>query len=500
MDVEKAREIITSWARAEFGRLLQVRDVAVVRRATGRVWSGEVFCSTREGDVRVGAVSIEESGGIVELVDLDAIVDALVAVRRNATGKPSLPPAAAATGAETDFSDLAFDSVPPAAAAASQIAGDDLESVFDALESSSIQDVANRLIATGEREKLIEARNLLPQLLVSPENRGGVLRQMGELELLLGELDLGVNYLEAAAREFADLADVESLAEIAALTAHVIGPEALETSIVKVLLDRARARLRPIGRIDEAPIFIGLSQEELFNLEGAGAPVALAAGEDLLREGEPAVKAFVVKAGVLSVRLEAPGGGSRIVRSCFPGDFIGESSVLGPAGCTCTATVRAEGATELWRFDGAHLRELIAEYPEIGTRIESARTLHRLDSFLSMHDATAALDVAVRDQLLGSINGIARVRAGDRLNAAGAIPAAIYLVVEGRLEYRLPGGVRVYGADSFAGLKDSLHELPLEGDMVAAADGVVVRFDPERLRKLAAAATPEVIAVLEKME
>jgi CRP-like cAMP-binding protein len=500
MDPERAREIITTWARAEFGKLLQVRDVAVVRRATGRVWSGDVYCSTREGDVRVGAVCVEETGGIVEIIDVDTVVDSLVAVRRAATERPSLP-AAPGIEAETDFSDLAFDSAPPASGQGAEVAGDDLEGVFDALESSSIQDVANRLIATGDREKLLEARNLLPQLLVAPDNRGRVLRQMGELELLLGELELGVNYLEAAAREFADLADVTSLEEIAALTAHVIGPEALETSTVKLLLDRAKARLRPIERIEQAPLFIGLSGEEIFHLQGAGTPIALAPGEDLLREGEPAVKAFVVKTGVLSVRLEAPGGGARIVRSCFPGDFIGESSVLGPAGCTCTATVRSEVQTALWRYDGAQLRDIIAEYPEIGTRIESARTLHRLDSFLSMHDATAALDVAVRDQLLGSINGITRVRTGDRLNAAGGIPTAVYLVVEGRLEYRVPGGaVRAYGPDSFAGLKDSLHELPLEGDLVAAADGVVVRFDPNRLKLIATAATPEVIAVLEKME
>jgi CRP-like cAMP-binding protein len=497
MDVERAREIITTWARAEFGRMLQVREVTVVRRATGRVWSGELFCSTREGDVRVGAVCVEETGGIVDLVDVDAVADALVGVRL-AASRPSLP-AEPAFEAETDFSELALDA--PAPAAGGEVAGDDLESVFDALESSSIQDVANRLIATGERDKLLEARNLLPQLLIAPDNRGHVLRQMGELELLLGELELGTNYLEAAAREFADVADVASLEEIARLTEHVVGPDRLERSVVKLLLDRARARMLPIERVEQAPIFIGLSEEEIFNLRGAGVLLALAPGEDLLREGDPAVKAFVVKSGVLSVRLETPGGAGRVVRSCFPGDFIGESSVLGAAGCTCTATIRSEAQTALWRFDGAQLRDIIAEYPEIGARIESARTLHRLDSFLSMHEATAALDVAVRDQLLGSINGIARVRLGDRLNAAGAVPAAVYLVVEGRLEYRLPGGVaRAYGPDAFAGLKDSLHELPLEGDLIAAADGVVVRFDPARLKQIATAATPEVIAVLEKME
>lgn len=499
MDPDVARDRMAAWVRAEFGKLVQVRDVSVVRRATGRVWSGELYCSTREGDVCVGAVRVDETGTIVEYPGIDNVVDALVAVR-STNSVPPAAPSKDAFAAETDFSDLALDA-PPAPGAPEAAVGDDLESAFGALERSPIQATVEALVATGERDKLLEARELLPQLLVSPDGRGHVLRQMGEIELLLGEADLGLNYLEAAAREFADQADVESLEAIAELTEHVVGPDAFEGSAISRLLDRARARLRPITRIGQAPLFGGLSEEELFNLEGASVPVFVGAGQDLLREGDPATLAFVVKSGVLSVRLESPGGGSRIVRSCFPGDFLGESSVLGAPGCTCTATVRGEAPTSLWRFEGDQLRALIGEYPEIGARIESARTLHRLDSFLSMHEATAALDTAVRDQLLGSINGIARLRAGEILSPAGDLPRAIYLVVEGRIDYVLKGEVvRAYAPDTFAGLRDALHELPLEGDLVAGADGMVVRFDPVRLKSLAAAATPEVIAVLEKME
>jgi CRP-like cAMP-binding protein len=499
MDAEVARDRMTSWARVEFGKLVQVRDVSVVRKATGRVWSGELYTATREGDVRVGTVCVDEIGNIAELPDIDTIVDALVAVRQAKVERPSLA-APAEPGAETDFSDLAMDSV-PAPLAPEGASGDDLEDVFGALESAPLRDTIDLLVVSDEREKLLEARKLLPQLLISPDNRGAVLRQMGELELKLGEIDLGGNYLEAAAREFADVADIASLEAIAEIAIQTIGPERYEASSIKRLLDRSRARIRPIGRLGDAPLFIGLTEEELFNLEGASVPIFVAAGQDLLREGDPATLAFVVKSGVLSVRLETPDGGSRIVRSCFPGDFIGESSVLGAPGSTCTATVRGELATALWRFEGEQLQSLVGEYPEIGARVESARTLHRLDSFLSMHEATAALDAAVRDQLLACIDGIARVRAGEILSPAEELPTAVYLVTEGRLEYRHKGtAVRACGPDAFAGLRDTLHELPLEGDIVAAIDGMVVRFDPSRLRTIAANATPEVAAVLEKME
>jgi CRP-like cAMP-binding protein len=498
MDADIARDRMTSWARAEFGKLVQVRDVSVVRKTTGRLWSGELFCATREGDVLVGEVCVDEIGNITQYPDVDAVVDALVSVRRTASERPSLAAEPAPeVGAETDFSDLALEGSPPAAASG----GDDLDNMFDGLEEAPLRETVHDLVASGERDKLLEARRLLPQLLASRDDRGQVLYEMADLEFRLGDVALGVDYVEAAAREFADVADIASLERLTGLLEENAGIEALEASAAKRLLDRSRARTRPIGRLADAPLFVGLSEEEMFNLEGATVPIFVGAGQDLLREGDPATMAFVVKSGVLSVRLETPEGGARIVRSCFPGDFIGESSVLGTPGCTCTATVRAEISAALWRFEGSALRALCTEYAEIGARIESAQTLHRLDSFLSMHEVTSTLDAAVRDQLLGSIDGFARVRAGDVLSPAGEVPRAVYLVVEGRLEYRLRGAaVRACGPDSFAGLRDTLHELPLEGEIAAALDGTVVRFDPERLKRIAAAATPEVAAVLEKME
>ena len=43
--------------------------------------------------------------------------------------------------------------------------------------------------------------------------------------------------------------------------------------------------------------------------------------------------------GISEYGVEPPSGGSRFVRCCFPGDFVGESSVLGSIDATCTATV-----------------------------------------------------------------------------------------------------------------------------------------------------------------
>jgi len=497
MDLLQAREIITAWSKQQFGALIEVREVGILRRASGRVWIGELYCSTKEGDISVGSATIDEDGCLVECMDVDQFIDHLVSIRMsNADGKASF--AAQPAISDDDFSDLSMEVEDDFSNIQSS---DDRESVFDTVDHSVIQEMIITLVATGEQEKLLEARNLLPQLLCDQQKRGNILWQMGKVELLLGETNLGLNYLYASSEDFANLADEESLNNVANLIFEIVDENQDEWQKVKRLQDGLRARLRTLEELHFAPLFIGLGDEEVFNLNGIVKEIEPAPLQEMMVEGTPADTAFVIKSGALSIRIETPNGETKIVRSCFPGEFIGESSVLGDENATCTATVVAEGHVKLWEFNGKKLRDLCFEYPEIGVRIESAKTLHQLDSFISTHDATSSLQSIIRDQLLGSISGMEQVSAGTIINPAGDVPQVVHLIAEGKVVYRVKDQVvREYESDTFAGLRDTLHELPLEGDFVAKTNCTLVKFDTESLKKIADEATPEVVAVLEKME
>jgi CRP-like cAMP-binding protein len=493
MELEQARAIIAGWVAEEYGRLFLLGETAVLRRATGRVWSSPLLLATAKGEHQVGAVAVDEHGRIAERPTNDELLAAfaaLAAARDTSHGG----------GGDDDFSDLGSDD--ELGGFAAEFDDGSRESVYDTVDHSVLEEMVRMLVATGEREKLLQAREILPQLLDRPEGRGHVLRQLGELELLLGELDLGVGYLEAAAREFHDVADLDSLEHVAGLVAQVLGEERYGASPLRGQLEIIRARLRPIDRIDQAPVFIGLSVEDLFALEGIATEAIAPPGTDVLYEGDPATFVFVVRRGVLSIRLATgTGADTRLVRCCYPGDLIGESSVLGAAGATCSATVRAESTCVLWQFTGAQIKELGAEYPKLIGRIQSAATLHRLDSFLSTQKTTEVLDVSVRDRILGCINGVRRAAQEEVLSPSGDLPVGVYLIADGVVEYRVAGQPpRTYEADTFFGLRDTLHELTLEGEFVAATPCLLVSFDADQLRSIAADATPEVIAVLERLD
>lgn len=496
MDNDQAREIMNAHVREQFGRVLEVRDVSVVRKASGRTWRGELVCVTRQGDIPVGHLAVHEDGRIIESCSVDDFVDALLQTHPALSQPP--PPSSAAIDLFGDL-DLTGPASEPSVALGLD---DDVDGLLAGLEGSEdLRERIKKLKASGEREDLERARDLLPQLLSQGESRRFTLVEMGEVELRLDQPDLALQYLEAAAREFADRAELRALELVASITLRVLGEEAFAESPVKHLLDLSRRRMRPIEHLGQAPAFAGLSDQDLDRIGSLATQSTIEQGQVLLQEGAEAVRAYVVRSGILSIRLETPEGGTRVVRCCFPGDLIGETSVLGKPGATCTATVQAECITSVWGFRGAELRQLGTQMPLLLTRLEGARALHRLDSFFSMHETTQTLDARMRDRILSCVTGLRRCHANELLNTPGEVPPVVYLIAEGKVEYASEDApTRTFGSDCWIGLRDALHGLATEGTFVSAEECLLVVFDPERLRAFAADAPPDVVSVFERLD
>ncbi|MGC4123030.1 MAG: cyclic nucleotide-binding domain-containing protein [Myxococcales bacterium] len=472
--------------REAFGRVVELREVGVIRRASGRCWVGNLVCATKRGELSVGHIEIDDRGRVKDDLKVDDLVEALRRADDTAF-KAALPPASAIS--EDSFLDDG-----PADPL------DELDQFLGALVEPDLRERVDRLLASGERSSLLEARELLPRLLTHRQGRGGVLEQMAQLEVKLGEVSLAVGYLEAAAREFADAADLESLARVAAASHGLVGEEVWLTSPTRELLEKVQEQQRPLENLGDAPVFMGLPPPALMALAQIAVDHNAAPGENLIAEGSEAHLAFVIRAGRVSVCLETPSGASRVVRCCKPGDMFGESSVLGELGTTCSATMRAEGQVRLWRFRGSDLRGLCRDFPELRKRLEAARSTHQLDSFFSMKEDSDALDARVRDGILAAVSGIKRVQPGELLIPSGKPPATVFLVVEGAAEHQAgEGSSGRFGRDTFVGLHDALHDLAVEGEYRAVEPSSLIGFDGRKLKELAAQAPPEVVAALERL-
>jgi len=488
MDLSNARNLIAAHARERFGTFLELGDVFVVRRASGRSWRGDLYCQLKRGPIHACSVYISEDGKIFDEYTNEAIVEALSAVHHaRETTKPSPKPKFPSI-IPNDPTNI-FDGDPESARAA-----------FPAESETSVRSTIDSLRTSGERNCLLRARELLPRLLSKPTGRGFVLLELGEVELALGENALALNYLEAAGREFADIADIGALELVSELTLSISGPDDFAKSRVKSLLDKSRTRLKPLEYLEHSPIFADLAPSEIDAINSISHATIAKCGEVVMKEGSAATIACVVKSGVLSIRIEENESTQRVIRCCYPGDFLGEASVLGPRDATCSATVQADCLTSLWVFSGTDLRNLCRTFPAIHRRIGSARARHRLDSFLSVNEYTQALDVSVRDKLLGCIVGLRRASKGEVICVAGVVPEAAYLLAEGKAEQTSTNGTaREYGGDSFIGLRDVLHQLASESHITITEPSVLIIFDSSRLQSLAADASPEVVAAMERM-
>jgi CRP-like cAMP-binding protein len=222
----------------------------------------------------------------------------------------------------------------------------------------------------------------------------------------------------------------------------------------------------------------------------------------LLAEGSLSENVFVVKSGLLGVWLEKPSGGQWLVRCCFPGWLLGESSVLETHAPRCTATLKAERFAEVWELPGTVVRTAMDQFPTFAERIAQTKQLHRIDSFFSMHETMGDLDVQVRDKMLSCMERLETFSEEAQILAAGDAPKKAYLVARGSIVLLNPKTQEIadtIGADRFFGVRDAIHQIAPGLIARATAGTILAVFDGDRMRKLCLESPEHVVAVFERL-
>lgn len=487
MTREQIWKTVSESLRAPFGRLLDVRDVRRVRRVAGDAWTVTVVLGAQSGDLHVADLTVDDSGAISPTLGAEHVIEA-VKRAENAARLPADPP--------DELADFGGD------------LGDDEDDEMPGLgmlgEIEEPIDVrATAAIGRGDPASLREARDLLPRLLADHDNRGRTLLTMAAVELSLDEPMLAKGYLEASAREFADRFDLDALEKAATLALEIVGRDGFSGSPVHTLLEQSRQRLKPFADIFEARSFAGLPMALRGKLEPHLTLRTLAPGETLVNEGDPSRQIFVVKSGLVGVWLEKPEGGSWLVRCCFPGWLLGESSVLGGPDARCMASLRAQRVSEIWICPAEVIRSLMEEDLAFGLRIAETKQLHRIDSFFSMHETMGQLDVQVRDEMLSCIQRLETFTEETLLLPANEIPSSACLVARGSIGLYASGNtdkpVGIIEADSFYGVRDAIHRIAPSVAAIARPGTTVAFFEGTRLQKLCERSPENVVAVLERL-
>src|SRR6478735_8906280 len=122
--------------------------------------------------------------------------------------------------------------------------------------------------------------------------------------------------------------------------------------------------------LSELPLFSTLPDAARHRLERATRVIDLAAGEVLIRQGDPPGSAFAVRTGRLEVLVD-----DTMVRELGPGQVLGELALL--TGEERSATVRARRDTTLVEIPRAALEDVLATDPS-AARFVLGQVAHRL--------------------------------------------------------------------------------------------------------------------------
>lgn len=115
-------------------------------------------------------------------------------------------------------------------------------------------------------------------------------------------------------------------------------------------------------RINNVPIFVPLSDEEIDKLTRASLVRVFAPDESIVRRGQEGDSMFIIHRGSVNVQIREEGR-IRVLRTLGEGDFFGEMGLF--TGEPRTATVKALEETEVLEIKDYSLKPILEDNPEL---------------------------------------------------------------------------------------------------------------------------------------
>jgi CRP-like cAMP-binding protein len=107
-------------------------------------------------------------------------------------------------------------------------------------------------------------------------------------------------------------------------------------------------------------------------LLGVARPISYVPTAVLVRHGEPARGAYILRSGTVEAMVTLPGGENLTLATLGPGSVFGEMALIELG--TCTATVRAASPVDGWFVAHEDFRALVSQAGEAAQRLQHAVT------------------------------------------------------------------------------------------------------------------------------
>ena len=147
------------------------------------------------------------------------------------------------------------------------------------------------------------------------------------------------------------------------LVAIVVGVALIGPSITR----RLNVHEATLGRVLELPLFAGVSNAAVERALEQLVEVPMAAGDVVIRQGEPADRFYVIESGTVMVTQTDATGAPRELRRMGPDEVFGELGLLSGAPRSATVTAATEGL--LLALDADAFLDLVGRRPAVRGRL-----------------------------------------------------------------------------------------------------------------------------------
>ncbi|MBK7658242.1 MAG: cyclic nucleotide-binding domain-containing protein [Betaproteobacteria bacterium] len=113
-------------------------------------------------------------------------------------------------------------------------------------------------------------------------------------------------------------------------------------------------------------------------------------GAPVVRHGDPARGAFLLREGLAEVSVPAPGGNAIVLARLGPGDLFGEMALVDQG--TCIANVTASAALDGWFVEREAFRGAVSRRGPAARDLQHALTMHLAERLRAMNARLAAVD------------------------------------------------------------------------------------------------------------
>jgi CRP-like cAMP-binding protein len=225
--------------------------------------------------------------------------------------------------------------------------------------------------------------------------------------------------------------------EILTAEDEILEPAEVQAEPEEEDLDAAFDRVSPAGQaakkvpLKKVPLFDDLSQDAFVELVNKLGYHRHAAGELIIREGDPGRSFFIIVEGKVRIFKQGADGGELTLAHLGEGAFFGEMALL--SGAPRTANVAAEEDTEILEVTDVVLRQLATKYPQVISSLKNFYRLRLLNNVMAISPLFKDFDPGERKLIVEKFR-MKQAAPGEVLIGEGLISDGLYVVMHGSVQ------------------------------------------------------------------